>query len=367
MKTTTTETTASTREAMPRTASDTLPGQSAATLTLPLSGSYRTADGAAQIEWELEQGANGPEFSAQGDYDGGAGQCIDSIAEAYPQDATVQRIAAVWRVYHLNGMNAGTPRQRSYLEGREAAERAKHPECVYGDGSVNWYALAKACKVPQKDAGSLGAGHYETMLHWLADAFLMGEDRTAADLIAKGELTATGGFPPEVVSGKRGYQYGERWVYAPIPAEVLAEIASWSDVPQAVGSLGDAKTAAFLARHSIDCRITLSDTKPAPWGDRDGDKGRHHFRITLSAKARRLTFDFWGNGYGETPSQSAILSCIAMDIDSPATFADYCSEYGEDSDSIRARQTWKRCAAHAARLQAFFTDAERGELPTLRD
>ena len=80
------------------------------------SGAYRTADGRAQITWELKDGDCGPVFSATGDYDGESGQNLDSIGAAYPGDSTIQAIVAVWRHYHLNGMCAGTVEQESFLK-----------------------------------------------------------------------------------------------------------------------------------------------------------------------------------------------------------------------------------------------------------
>ncbi len=293
-----------------------------------LAGSYRTADRKAQIEWELTHGENGPEFSASGTYDRGAGQCIDAIAKAYPSDAMVQRIARVWEVYHLNGMNAGTPKQRAYL--------AANPD---EGGKLDAFDIA--C------ASLKAAGLYE--------------DRDISG------LRATGGFPAEVVNGSRGYRYGERWVYAEIPAEVLAEIASWSKAPQPVGSLGDATAADFLARNGVKLRITLSDTKLANW-----QPSGHHYRCTLSRGNRgsllssRLTFDFFGSvsdaEKGKDPSAYSVLACISSDATCPETFSDFCSDFGYESDSIKALQTFRRCSSFAKRLRAFFTPAEVEEL-----
>jgi hypothetical protein len=49
------------------------------------------------------------------DYEGG-GQCLDNIAKDYPDNQDVQTIVKLWKKYHLNDMNAGTPRQTKYLE-----------------------------------------------------------------------------------------------------------------------------------------------------------------------------------------------------------------------------------------------------------
>jgi len=86
-----------------------------------MEGAYRTPDGKAQIEWELTGGEHGPKFSACGEFDGGAGQCLDSIAKAYPKDEMVRRIVKVWRLYHLNDTTAGLPEQEAAIKALTAA------------------------------------------------------------------------------------------------------------------------------------------------------------------------------------------------------------------------------------------------------
>lgn len=181
----------------------------------------------------------------------------------------------------------------------------------------------------------------------------------------------------------------------------------------------DQQAADFLARFGIKCRITLSNTKPAP--DNFGNGERNHYRVTLShtkacyegqgrspAYASRLVFDFFGSiaavqcthcqgigkikdldqkpqtvwerdngnmnkprkvtcttckGTGKNrdpkhPSAYDILTCVNSDSSCPDTFADFCSEYGYDTDSIKAEQTFKRASGFAKRIRAFFTAAE---------
>lgn len=318
-------------EAVPRTAHDCLPGDSLPPIQAPASGRYRTPDGNAMIEWELEPKENGLEFSATGEFNRGAGQCLEEIARAYPQDAKVARIVAVWRKYHLNGMSAGTAEQDAFLTAHES-ER----------GALDYYSWACAALKT--------AGLYE---------------------VSGAGLIATGGLPAEVASGARGYRYGERWLFHAIPADVIAEIRSWADFARSDSkSLGDCQAEEFLKRNEIKLRITLSDSKPAAW-----EPAGHHYRITLSGHngqgySRRLTFDFWGSvqdaSEGKDPSPRSVLSCIGSDLGTPETFEDFCSEYGEDSDSRKALQTFRRCARHAERIRAFFPEHEREELEKMR-
>lgn len=322
-----------------------------------LSGSYRTQDGAALIEWELRQDTHGPEFSASGEYDGSAGQCLESIAAAYPQDDKVQRIVKVWRVYHLNDMKAGTPAQMAELERCEEAAKRKHPEAVYSDGTVNWYKMAECHGIANKSAS-----YYEVACLWLKRAKLY--EVPVHQEIMRGELKCTGGFPQEVVTGARGYRYGERWVYASIPESVLAEIRAWSDFARTDGkSLGELKAEEFLERHKVTLSLVRGH-KTANWHP----AGRHYF-VTLARGAESIAFDFWGSIADKKknvdPSPYTILSCCASDIDCPTSFKEFCEEYGVEIETReqqrKAEHTFQKCWAQARKLRDFFTSKEERE------
>jgi hypothetical protein len=97
----------------------------------------------------------------------------------------------------------------------------------------------------------------------------------------------------------------------------------------------------------------------------------HHYRATLSKPAKRLTFDFWSSIKDaedgiKTVTPYSVLACISGDAYTPETFADFCAEYGYESDSIKALQTFRRCNAFAKRLRAFFTPAELEQLQEIQ-
>lgn len=62
------------------------------------------------------------------------------------------------------------------------------------------------------------------------------------------------------------------------------------------------------------------------------------------------------------PSAYDVLACISGDACTPETFADFCAEYGYETDSIKALQTFRRVDRFAKRLRAFFTESELQEL-----
>lgn len=140
----------------------------------------------------------------------------------------------------------------------------------------------------------------------------------------------------------------------------------------------DIQAEKFLADNGLKLRITLSDSKEAPW-----EVAGHHYRVTLSRNApqwrggpqdnfqpKRVVFDFWGSHRdmqtGEEPSAYDVLACIGSDIHTPETFEEFCADYGYESDSIKALQTFRRADRFAKRLRAFFTDSEVKQLSEIR-
>lgn len=335
-----------------------------------VKGSYRTADGKAQIGFEIEdkrQDKNGgPEFSACGEFDNSSGQCLEAIAKAYPEDATIQQIVEVWRKHHLNGMKSGTPEQLLEIEqARKTAEsyarnQPKAASYFYDDEMTepNWHSLCHLFG-------------FDSYYAWECDILKQAKlyEVSLADRIRTGEITATGGFPAEVVSGERGYQFGERWLYAPIPGEVLKQIESWASLP-AIKPLHQDTARQWLKDNGLKLRVTLSDSKSAPW-----EPSGHHYRVTLSRSGTsgsrgRLTFDFWGSQAdaeeGKEPDAYSVLACIGSDAHTPRTFDEFCREYGGDADSIKAKQTFTRADRFACRLRSFLRGNEIETLSTIR-
>lgn len=139
----------------------------------------------------------------------------------------------------------------------------------------------------------------------------------------------------------------------------------------------NARAQDFLDRFGIKFRATLSDSKFPPWDDKY-DRERHHYRVTLSRPPlgriqphSRLTFDFWASVADaakgiKTVTPYDVLACISSDIHCADTFKDFCAEFGESEDSIKALQTWRRCHAFSKRLKAFFTAEEIKELGAIQ-
>ncbi|KKN46356.1 hypothetical protein LCGC14_0673840 [marine sediment metagenome] len=143
-------------------------------------GAYRIAY-KMKINWQLREGEFGPVFAASGQYLDAYGQCLKEIEQTYPDDTLVRRIVDVWSVYHLNDAIAGLPVQETAIgDWLEAGFKYNYSQvCEYLE-SLDLLIV----NIPQ-------------------------------------DSQAKGGF------SKSTYTYGTRWIYKPIPDNVLEEINSW--------------------------------------------------------------------------------------------------------------------------------------------
>jgi hypothetical protein len=370
-------------------------------------GAYRTADGKAQIDWTLAQDkqGRGAIFSATGHYPRGSGQCIDGIAKAYPDDATVQAMAAVWAKHHLNDMQLGTPAQmalgwghgfdvalsinqmtepqkaaltrrnensKTLLRARDeyaaeirarmvthSTERAKFWKAYAGEPlSVHDDNLVRSALEGRKPWNSDTIAIPAAIKQYLADE---ARKQFPAPALASEIFPDSIGAPcPET-----GKLFGGEWYFHPIPAEVVEQVKGWQALDNVNGeSPYDAQARQFLTRHGLALRVTLSDSKPANF-----TPAGHHYRVTLwreNGESARLVFDFWGSANDakekRDPSAYDVLACLSSDVNTPETLADFIAEFGGDSDSISTRQTFNRANRFAKQLRAFFTAEERGEL-----
>ena len=101
------------------------------------------------------------------------GQCIEEVIAYFPHHPLAQRLAAIWREWHLNDMIAGSPAQEAWLAANPVT--AVYPESHY----------TKACAA----------------------------------------LTAAGINPdPGYLHNGKPYAYGSAWLKRDIPADIAAEL-----------------------------------------------------------------------------------------------------------------------------------------------
>lgn len=113
-----------------------------------------------------------------------------------------------------------------------------------------------------------------------------------------------------------------------------------------------AKGVTKLSCERVDRNPHMSDDK---WN-------ADHWRCRLSRRGKRMAV-YFSKGYGhhgKEPSTGEIIESLAMDAsgyENSRGFEDWASEYGYDTDSSRARKTYKAVKSEAVRLRKFLGDA----------
>lgn len=79
------------------------------------------------------------------------------------------------------------------------------------------------------------------------------------------------------------------------------------------------------------------------------------YKVTLRVAGRQITVPFYmGAGHTAEPTAADVLYCLASDARAgDMSFDDFCSDFGYDSDSRKAEQTWKACVRMAPRVRRF--------------
>lgn len=196
------------------------------------------------IEWELVDG----KFSMTGaiwnashtDWISG-GQNLEEIAAMFPKNTKVQRMVEIWRRWHLNDRRAGCEHQRgidttrkvevvTYKLTREAYQMRREAE----KEAINAAIEGRVANLTEAGKFLIGPNWFKD-LHSAPDA-----DSPLSGLfeVSKREMKAIGWIRqdehPEGMLSRPcevcGYKYGSSWLKEEIPADVIAEIESWSTV-----------------------------------------------------------------------------------------------------------------------------------------
>lgn len=279
--------------------------------------------GRALVEWTLTGSGKfsmtGEVWDRQGSDITQGGQCIDDIADAFPQDEKLQRMRRIWERWHLNDMKAGSPRQEAWL---------------------------KAHRVERDAQGANVRDYYQWATNCLAEAGL-NPDREFA-------YTGSGAVN---VKQDRGYIYGSAWVHEEIPADVIAEIVSWSEAP---GSTPEEiePFADFIKSRGITAKIIEADSNPS-WINKDD--GATHWKATLKLASRRMTvFYSQGSAHTKAPKTGDILRSVVSDaaLVDGRDFDNFCSEVGFEKDSRKSESMYKACLKEATKLKALLGEKD---------
>src|SRR4051812_7060666 len=97
----------------------------------------------------------------------------------------------------------------------------------------------------------------------------------------------------------------------------------------------------FARQHGITLQAEWADeNKNAPdWTD------ANHYKVILKHNRRQLT-TYFSQGYGISgaPEVQDVLDCLASDAagyEGARSFEEWCGDYGYDTDSRKAEQTYK--------------------------
>ncbi len=99
------------------------------------------------------------------------------------------------------------------------------------------------------------------------------------------------------------------------------------------------------------------------WGGEGNHKqpqNYHDHKVTISRPGHRVSFDFWGSIINPKIRTAAELRfavyCFVSDAASGRMeFEEFCSEFGYDSDSIKAMNTWQACRKSTKKCDRMFS------------
>lgn len=122
-----------------------------------------------------------------------------------------------------------------------------------------------------------------------------------------------------------------------------------------------------ISAHRITARA-VPDTDFTPRDD--WDRGSRHWKVTLSrpdyaypGHRRTLTVPFHtGSGLGPKPPKAVqVLACLLLDATGVAwgqSFEDWAGEYGYDTDSRKAEETYRQVIRQTEELRNFLLDRD---------
>lgn len=309
--------------------------------------------GALYLTVEIRDTPKGPELSITGQYPRGGGQCRDALAEVETfapgwNAELAAEVGRIWERYHLNGTQAGCEHQRAGWDLDKAitfrtysvdwdVRRAIERNAAAGNGQAKaqLYDLNKAGIKPFTFAPVLALppgftpvaeqAHGAYLTGWRVretDSAMNRQKHRYPPILLRTETKAASWVRPtehpDGLLGKPcevcGYAYGTRWLYEPLPQEVIDRLASLPDGGAVAGlSPYEAQAQEWLQTYGVTFKAEHAQQK-AGVGER-----AQHWRVTLWHEASRhgLSFDFWNSIHatqqGKALTAYDVLACLSSD------------------------------------------------------
>lgn len=99
----------------------------------------------------------------------------------------------------------------------------------------------------------------------------------------------------------------------------------------------------------------------------DESQYRNKYMITVTRGDNDIRFVFWDSinntQKGDRPTDYDVLVTVKNESHCPETFEDFCSEFGYDSDSIKAKKIFQKLRKMSEKILSMFTAEELEKFP----
>jgi hypothetical protein len=232
-----------------------------------------------------------------------SGQCLEELTAVDPV------LVAMWREWHLNDMQAGTPAQMAALKGFKGDYTA---QCAFLEQQGLLFDPGVLQDVPIKETEALNARINKAQQRVLgipqyAEAWQKKANSTilfASDFLkmateietehAEIDIARAKERYGDIHDGKRGFKYGSAWLKKELPQSVYdwfngLKAEPFTDWPVVTSVHAQAKRSGFADYH------------------------QHHV-VTIKHNGQKIKFDFWA-GKAEPANINGALDCFLSDAD----------------------------------------------------
>jgi hypothetical protein len=109
----------------------------------------------------------------------------------------------------------------------------------------------------------------------------------------------------------------------------------------------------LISKHELKLHIVKEIEGNKEWGT--PNRG---YKLKLCCGSKSYTFPFYqGYGVEHAPEINDVVDCLMSDSSVSESFEEFCSEFGYDTDSIKALKTHKACLEGRKNMQRLLGDS----------